>query len=295
MFDDISIFSPYEVLSNLNLDKTSVVSLNGILSHEYVNNGSLKKIVLPESINWLDIKNGVYINGEIVRTLRNQDVEVIVPNNFYYEDKKKQYGRIYLICGPSASGKSTLIENMRRDLGVKYIKKVSTRDYRSEDEHKVMDSISKAEYDEMNKHGLLDGTRQAHGYSYGVRSQDIMRVYLSEDVYLMDLNNIEDAWALKAKHPEIIRIVKIETDPSNVIKNFEKRIDILSNLKFESIEDEIKYRAGIHNNIKNNKMRKQKSSYKILELNAFKDSIDYSIDNSNFENGKRELKTILTQ
>jgi len=75
-FADLSLLRDYECLEVLDINRTSVSTMSDLLAYEFVKNGSLKKIILPESINWLQVRDGKYINQEVIKELRKRGVEI---------------------------------------------------------------------------------------------------------------------------------------------------------------------------------------------------------------------------
>jgi len=81
---DIKAICNLEKIEELNLWHNEIKDISDILDYEFIKNGSLKRIILPDSLNWMQIKKGKYITQEVIKELRKKGVEVIMPRSFKY-------------------------------------------------------------------------------------------------------------------------------------------------------------------------------------------------------------------
>ncbi len=88
-FSDMSPIKGYRILRKLNIDGTSVRDISDLLDYEFVRNGSLREITLPNSIDWTIIRNGRYVGEHIVRTLKDRGVKVNLPSTFSFNNDER--------------------------------------------------------------------------------------------------------------------------------------------------------------------------------------------------------------
>ncbi|MBW3002300.1 hypothetical protein KY338_04015 [Candidatus Woesearchaeota archaeon] len=84
---ELSLLKTYQNLEEIDLVETPVTDISDLPDYEFAKNGSLKKIRLPDSINWTLIKNGKYANTEAVRKLKARGIHVDISGSFPYSQQ----------------------------------------------------------------------------------------------------------------------------------------------------------------------------------------------------------------
>lgn len=117
-------------------------------------------------------------------------------------------GHLFLIVGPSGSGKNTLIDRiLTADYGVRYLPSVTTRSMRpGEAEGSPYHFVSEPEFAQMQATGQLLEWQLVHGSHYG-SSRAVMQTALERgELGITDLD-ILGAYKVKAHNPEAVTTV----------------------------------------------------------------------------------------
>jgi guanylate kinase len=234
-FKETGILKNYRQLEKLSLAETPIKEIYSIFNHEFVKNGSLKEISLPDSIDWTDFKN-----GEAVMELKKRGITVSLPDNFHYEEKIIPQPKLYVICGPPGAGKSTIINYMISELGVKQLRKVTTRNYRNQEEMLSggIISIPDSTFLQKFKDGNIFNYRQRYNDKYGLDLVDLLNAQYSNDIFLTDSTGIESALNLRDEFPGFVEVVVLLTNPYLIEDGINERMDSINDQKLLSIEME---------------------------------------------------------
>ena len=144
--------------------------------------------------------------------------------------------RLYVICGPTGSGKTTMIKKLTENVEICQIPKITTRQYRFSEE-RDLDGIVSIQRAEFEKHLKQDKIYAAHEYMYnlyGLSLFDLISAKQSKFCWLFDTCNPEAAFNLKTDFPDLVRTVLILTEPSMVEQGLIARHDTKRIKKFLS-------------------------------------------------------------
>lgn len=119
-------------------------------------------------------------------------------------------GHLFLIIGPSGSGKNTLIDRiLTADYGVRYLPSVTTRPKRpGEMEGTPYHFATEPEFLRMQEDGELLEWQRVHGFFYG-SSRAVMQTALERDELGITDLDILGAYKVKAHHPEAVTTVLV--------------------------------------------------------------------------------------
>lgn len=147
--------------------------------------------------------------------------------------------KIVIICGPSTSGKNTIIESFFKDpkYNFKRIVTNTTRPKRVDDlEGKIYNFLSEKEFKNKIENGSLLEYESIHGYLYGTSVDS----FTEEGTYLMQ-SDIRGAINIKKHFPQTL-IIFINLPEKQIIARLHKRGETSENIKIrlQTAKNEIK-------------------------------------------------------
>jgi guanylate kinase len=232
----------------------------------------LETINLPQTVNWNKNDGKRFINTETVNELIRRGVNVKQPSNFPFNEEMESEPTLYLICGPSASGKSTIIDYMIDTLGVKQLRKTTSRDLRLGEEKKshAIVKASLADIQQYSKQGKFLFEHDYMSHKYGINILDFYDAYLSKDKYLFDTCDIESAYKLRKAYPGFVKVIAIIPHPDLLEKGLITRNSV------DTIQ----------------RLRRLPELFN--QMLAYATDADYRIIGSDWEENRRQIKEIIT-
>ena len=129
---------------------------------------------------------------------------------------------IYLIAGRSGVGKTTLVENLQKDYGLKPVESYTTRPprYPGETGHIF---VTEEEFDRL---GEMVAYTEYNGYRYGV-TEDIVN---SHDLYVIDPYGIQH---LRQHYhgPKKFVVIELRAEEKELVKRMKERGDSEENIR----------------------------------------------------------------
>ncbi|MBT7902526.1 ATP-binding cassette domain-containing protein [Candidatus Woesearchaeota archaeon] len=226
-FSDINLFKNYQKLKRLDIGLSSVRDISNLLEFESVKNGTLQSIELPKYIDLMRVKDGKYVTQEVLLNLKAKGIKVKIGGKLVFDDKHyKSKGKVYVICGPSGAGKTTIINYLEEELSVKKGRKTTTRGYRSEEERtsKVITSINDDEYTQLELEGKLKLQHDFCGKKYGIHTTDLLEAHTTDQKFVFDTCDIESALELKSDFPGLVELIILLTPPPLVERGLMNRL-----------------------------------------------------------------------
>lgn len=134
--------------------------------------------------------------------------------------------KLYVICGPTGSGKSTLIKLLKEDSAICQMPKITTRHYRFSGEGlEGIINIPRTEFEKQVKQDSIYAAHEYLGNLYGISLFDIVAAKQSKSYWLFDTCNPKAAFDLKTEFPDFIQTVLLLTVPSNIEQGLKSRKD----------------------------------------------------------------------
>jgi len=301
-FSDLSLIQHYTKLRELDIEDTSVKNLSDLLKSDFVENGSLREIKIGGSIDWLRTENGRYINAEVVEELKRRGVKVEQPDTFHYKPSEiQERSRLYVIVSPPGSGKSTLMQMLEQEYRVKPLRKVTTRPYRPGESPSSKDitSISEQEFQERAKKGELLMHRQVFQNSYGLDLFEFIAAYHSKNLYMVDTSDPEVALRLQRAYPEFVTVIVVEPTPKLVEHGLRSRYQAFAgrldrpDKGFSSIDDEIKYRSAVEQNMQDTNRRIRDLPEHVARLRPYQPFVDHYLQVSDYQELQAQVRQIV--
>lgn len=225
--------------------------------------------------------------ADLSKRSRIDEEEVIEPNP-----------KLYVICGPAGVGKTTLINFMKKELGVKQLRKTTTRPHRSLEEEVAGTTISipKTDFEYRVRQKWMHFHYENNGFLYGIDDFDLKEAYLSGDVYLFDIIHVESAFKLRSQNPNFVEVILLLPFPGLVEKGLQNRLDELltrPSPRFETFQDELKYLKATRTNIADTKGRIDRVARTHAYLSSFKPYADHIIEGLDYNANQEQVRKII--
>jgi len=108
--------------------------------------------------------------------------------------EKKKYPKIFILVGPIASGKDTIIEKiLQSDSSIKRIKTIMTRPYKSEDDKKSRIHVSPSQLDKLEATGDIIEKNKMFNYWFASSYSELLKVLStgSNGIINLDINGAQ--------------------------------------------------------------------------------------------------------
>ena len=136
--------------------------------------------------------------------------------------EKKTYPKIFILVGPAGSGKDTIIEGaLEKNSGIKRIKTIMTRPYKSNDDKKSRISVSLDELKKLEGSGDIIEKNKISDYWFASSYKELM-VVLSQGINGIVNVDINGTQYFKKNFSNIITIF-ISVSPEDLEKRIRKR------------------------------------------------------------------------
>lgn len=288
-FSDLSLLDNYKVLRNLDIKGTSVRDISYLLNHK-----RLESVSLPSSVDWTLIKDGRFVNTETVQKLQKRGVKVELPDNYVTNTEIEPTPSLYIICGPSGAGKTTLVNYITEELGTKQFPKVTTRPQRPGETG--LSHLPYELFEQQAKSGLLQGVHEYRGNLYAMQTIDIVQAKGDKGVYMADFVEIEPALQLRDKHPDLVKIILLLPFANMVEHGLTSRLMTLEDVELSGLtfEEQVAQLQRINAQMVKTRERIENIGTEYKRVSSFEREADYVIGGLSYTENISQVRGIIT-
>ncbi|MBT3984995.1 hypothetical protein HOD38_03650 [archaeon] len=301
--DDLGFLESFQRVSSLDLGETRLRDIFEILHYPFVINGDLTELTIPDSIHWDRVVGNRYINTEAVQELRSRGIDVHISGRPPELPKPEPQPKLYVVCGPSGSGKTTLIEYMKTILGIKPLRKTTTRPYRTllEEVSQGVLSLPRSDFEERLTSNSIQGVHSYSGNQYGVINEDLLGARLSNEVYMLDSCDPESALRLRDANPDFVEVILLLPFAYLVERGLLSRERVLESQLanpdpgFETFEEQLRYLQSVRSNLVNTGQRISKIAEDFRRVEGYIPKVDHCIQGLDYRSNQQKVTEIVTR